>query len=332
MSETKKSIWDLPVKKPDIREEELVAWENAVEKVRDIALAQGFGKKKIGTLADIAEGTFNSWYSGSYGATTNNITVKVQRWLDSYAEQMRIDKRILKGPDYVATPTATKVMNALLFAQQASEFSVITLGAGMGKTTAVREFKRRHNHVFVATMRPQTATVHGMLTELCRVFDVGQNNPAKFDTAIGEKLRSIDSNCLLILDEAQNLKDVAIDQLRYFLDECGCGIALLGNEIVYRRWGGEGSAINDAQLSSRIGHRIKQLKPGRDDITMMLDAWDVKDPEIRKLLATIANQQGALRSMVKTLQLASMLAIGEGKDISTGHIEQAWLNRAPEAA
>lgn len=328
MAKTKQSNWELPTAQPSIRGEELAAWIDTTQKVAELATAMGFSKARISREADIGEGTFSQWYGGTYNvATIHTMTVKMKRWLASHAEAMKVDKRILTGPDYIATPTSKKVMMALRFAHQASEFSIITLAAGMGKTVTCKHYQKLTPHVYRATMRPQTSTLHSMMVELCRVLDVAQNNPAKLDTAIGEKLKAKEAKCLLMIDEAQNLHDRAVDQLRYFLDEYNCGIALLGNEEVYKRFAGKTDGPSYGQINRRVGYRIRQMKPTRDDITAVLDAWKIKDDENRKLLAAIGMRDGALGQITKTIQLASMSAIGAGEEMNAGHIKDAWSIR-----
>lgn len=332
MNDKSRSIWALPEQSPPVREDELVAWRKAVEEVREIALAHSMTKVQVSAAADIPEGTFGGWYSGKYGRTTHNITERVQRWLNSRNEALELDGRILKGPGYIATPTAMRIMSGLKFAHQASEFAVMTLAAGLGKTMTCRHYQKHTPNVYMATMRPQTATVHGMLTEMCRVFDVAQNNPAKLDTAIGEKLRQKQARCCLIVDEAQNLQDRAVDQLRYLLDEYQLGIVLIGNEEVYKRFAGSADGPSFGQINRRVGYRIKQMAPHRGDITAVLDGWEVKDADCRKLLAAIGMKAGALGQITKTLQLASMMAVHANEKLTVEHIQEAWTNRAVEDA
>lgn len=331
MNNITKSNWDLPDTQPDIRTEEVHRWRAAVDAIRQLALANNWSKKQVADQADISTGVFSDWYSGKYGPTTHKFTERVELFLKNHEENLKFPE-IMTGPDYIETPTSKQVMNALRFAHRASEFSVITLAAGMGKTVTCREYQRRIQHVYRATMRPQTATLHSMMVELCRVLDVAQNNPAKLDTAIGEKLKQKQANVLLIVDEAQNLHDRAVDQLRYFLDEYQCGIALLGNEEVYSRFAGRTDGPSFGQINRRVGFRIKKLRPERGDITAILDGWKIKDPDCRKILAAIGEKSGALGQITKTIQLASMSAFGEGIPMNVSHIEEAWQIRSVEGA
>lgn len=329
MTTQETSIWVTPDSQPDIRQEELELWKDAVDQVINIAYGPNYTRSQVAKMADIKASTFTSWYLGNYGKTTHNVTQKVLKWIEAHRQNIAMDAKMVEGPEYIPTKSSQTLFDGLMYAQQAPAMIVATLGAGMGKTTTIRQFVKVRNHAFTATMRPQTRTVHGMMVELARVLGVTQNNPAKLDSAIGEKLKRNGRNTVLIIDEAQNLEDLAVDQLRYFLDVYECGIALVGNEETYKRWGG----VNKSdQLTRRIGMRIKHLQPHRDDITAIINGWKIEDPDSRKLLNAIGQKGGALGQMTETIKLASMLAIGEGTEMAAKHIRQAWTNRSPEVS
>ena len=329
MTTAEKSIWVFPDQEPDIREEELLIWRDTIEQVINIASGPNYSRTEVAKMADIKGGTFSSWFAGKYGKTTHNVTQKVLVWLNTHYDNMQMDAGIIEGPEFISTPSSTKLFDGLMYAQQAPAMIVATMGAGMGKTTTCRHFIKVRPHAYMGTMRPQTRSVHGLMIELARLLGVTQNNPAKLDTAIGEKLKRNGRNTLLILDEAQNLEDMAVDQLRYFLDAYQCGIALIGNEETYKRFAG----LNQSpQLSRRVGMRIKRLQPTREDITAILNGWKIEDPECRKLLAAIGTKGGALGQITETIKLASMLAAGENKKMEAQHIKSAWTNRSPEVA
>jgi DNA transposition AAA+ family ATPase len=179
-------------------------------------------------------------------------------------------------------------------------------------------------------MRPTTSTVHGMLLEFAQALEVDERNPARLDRALGTKLKRNGRNTLLIVDEAQHLNDNAVNQLRYFLDKYGVGVALLGNEELYGRFGGAKPTVAYAQINRRIGKRVRRLQPLAADITAILDAWSVQGDDVRKFLRAVGQKPGALSQITKTLQLAGMYAAGEARSVTLDDVKTAWLNRAGE--
>ena len=130
-----------------------------------------------------------------------------------------------------------------------------------------------------------------------------------------------------MVDEAQNLTDEAVNQLRYFLDEYGTGIALMGNEELYSRFGNSAPKPAYAQLASRIGVRIRQLQPTPGDVDMLVDGWGVEDRKVRPLAVALGRRPGALRQISETFKLAAVYAAGANRSITAEDFELAIENR-----
>lgn len=307
----------------------LARWRALTADVRLVAERDSLSKSEVARRADVPIGTFSPWYDGTYPGSIHRINERVEKWLRSL-EDRRTVKAVQSGPGFVETRTARAVIEALVYAQAAPEMVVITLGAGMGKTMTAQYFASTRAHVVVVTMRPTTAGVRQMLSELAIALNVYERAPSRMDRAIGERLRRNGRQTLLIIDEAQNLVDSAVNQLRYFLDEYQCGIALLGNEELYGRFGGDQPSAAYAQLHRRIGMRLRRLHPLQADIDAVVAAWDLQDPDAAKLARAIGRKPGALSQVSKTLTLAGMIAAGEQKELSAEHVRQAWINRGGE--
>ena len=108
-------------------------------------------------------------------------------------------------------------------------------------------------------------------------------------------------------------------------------MAFLGNETVYSRLTGGQRQAHFAQLFSRVGCRLRLVKPQKEDVGELLDAWNVQG-RARDLCGKIAGQPGALRGLTKTLRLASMMAAGEGASaLDVEIIKAAWLDLGGDA-
>lgn len=323
--------WDLPKAEPGISGPDLNAWREATRRLRDLANEGGLSRGEVARRSDVPIGTLTPWYDGTYTGAYATQTARVTRWLDAVAEQARAAFAMPSVPEYFETPTAREVVETLVYAQMMPEMVPITLGAGMGKTSTVRHYVATRPSAYLVTMRPTTSGKHAMLQEIALALDVVERNPARLDRAIGQKLKRNGRHTLLIVDEAQNLADDSVNQLRYFLDEYGCGIALLGNEEVHARWGSASPRQGQAQIHRRMGKRVHRLSPVAGDIDAQLDAWAIRDMEVRRLCHVIGRKPGALGQIDKTLRLAAMLARGSDVAAITGdHLRSAWLNRGGE--
>jgi DNA transposition AAA+ family ATPase len=309
---------------------DLDAWRKARDAVVAECLALDLTRTKAAKRFDMPAPTFSMWLDGNYGGNWPQQTARIEKGLQQIRDQREQATTAIKAPGFIMTPTAREVADTLTYAQTAPEMVIITLGAGMGKTIAARHFAHTRANAFCVTMRPRTSSMHSMLAEIAVALGVLERNPAWLDRSIGEKLKRNGRQTLLMVDEAQNLGDQAINQLRYFLDEYECGIALLGNQEIFARFGKSDTREGFGQIHRRIGKRLHRLHPQAADIEAIIDAWRIIDPEQRKLLAVIGKKAGALGQIDKTLKLANIIASGANEALSADHIRSAWSNRAAE--
>jgi DNA transposition AAA+ family ATPase len=328
------SGWERPVRAPELGTGRIQAdidkWWVLIDRVAEIALANGWTKADVGRRAGMASGTFSQWFSGKYAGRYDQQNDIISRWLEAAEEQSGVAAAMPMAPGFLKLKTTIDIISTLRWAQMAPDLVAITLAAGNGKTFACRHYAAVTPHVFMATISPNNKTVHGMLVELCAALNIDEHNPAKFTRAIGRRLERLGSGTLLIIDEAQHLIDESVNQLRYFLDVNSCGIALVGNEEVYDRFTKKTDGPSYAQLKSRIGRRLKLDKPKIEDIQAYIAAWGIADPECVKYLVGVAAKGGALRQIEKTLKQAIMYSIGDGVDVTIQHIRAAWKNRDVE--
>jgi DNA transposition AAA+ family ATPase len=199
---------------------------------------------------------------------------------------------------------------------------VITGGAGVSKTSAFEHYKATRPNVWILTAEPSTASPYAMLEYLREVLGIPETKPHLTSRAITTKL--MNSQGLIIIDEAQHLAIKCIEQLRSIYDRANIGIVFAGNLDVWSRIDGGGRKAEFAQLFSRVGMRVTVNKPSNKDIEVMLDALNIIADEQRKMLTFIAKEPGALRVMMKTLRVARMLAIGADEELAKEHISSAW--------
>lgn len=325
--------WDRPTPTADFKAkhpaEELSIWETLADRVIDVATVNGWTKAEVTRRSGMKDGTFSQWFSGSYTGRLEPYNRIMSQWLEALDEALDLAGTIPLSPRFVKLRASGEVIDTLAWAQMTADMVMITFNAGMGKTATCRHYRDTRPHVFHATVSPHTKTVHGMLNELAAELEVKEHNPARLTRAIGNRLQRIGGGTLLIVDEAQNLVDDAINQLRHFVDIFQCGVALVGNEEVYSRFGGQ-NGKSYAQLKSRIGKRLKLAKPYTEDLQAYIAAWNITDPDTIKFLIGVGLKGGAFRSIEKTVKLASMLAYGAQEQLALKHVQAAWRNRDVE--
>lgn len=299
-----------------------------IEDIRSRAQAvidrEGGTVRDYATESGISYSTLHAWLGGKYAGDNSRVAEQVVVWLESRDTKKRASMIVPRDPGFIQTPTAEALTTAMMYAQVMPEIAVIAGGAGIGKTTAARQFQAKNPNVWMTTIEPCSKSTYPMLSAIADEMNLTEKVQTKLSRAIGDKIRN--TGGLIIIDEAQHLDTMAVDQLRVLHDKYQIGIVLMGNELVYSKLEGEGRKAGFAQLFSRIGHRVTQTRSRGQDICMLLAAWGVTEKAELQFLKAIGKKPGALRVLGKVLKLATMLATGSGEDRSIDHIKAAWSN------
>lgn len=298
--------------------------EAQIEQIRsDIKLAvQSYASQAAAARdAGIAESTFAAFLSGTYAGDNSKVALKAKSWLSSRVERAKTAATIPVAPSFQITPTAERIIPALQWAQVAPDFVPLIGAPGLGKTRTLEHYRDNNPNVFLVTMEPGWSSASAMLAAICAGMGVEERSATKLSTAIRTKVRGLQA--LIIVDEAQFLSTLALDQLRIIHDTAKVGVALCGNRQIHSKLYGKGDEAN-AQLFSRAGMKFRQSQPIAGDICTMVAAWGVTDSAEVEYLKKIARKPGALRNLDKVMKLASMLAGGAGQPRALEHVRAAW--------
>lgn len=284
-----------------------------------------YTQSRIAKEVGISSTTLSQWLSGSYAGDNQAIEAKVQRWLDQVHQDRATAAAMPRAPDFIPTPSTARILAALRYAQVAGDIAVIYGGAGMSKTTSIRQYAGTAPNVWQATMTPASASVVTALEEIAEAVSASigaGGGAARLHRAICRRV--MDTAGLLVIDEAQHLSVAALDQVRSIHDATGVGVALVGNEAVYARMTGGNRAAYLDRLFSRIGKKVRLIRPSVEDVTALISAWGVGDAQCRATLLDIAGRPGALRGLTKVLRLAAMQAAAESRPICCTDVKTAW--------
>lgn len=284
---------------------------------------RNYNQARIAREVGISATTLSQWLSGTYAGDNAAVEAKIARWFDKLQATRGTAGVMPATPDYIETPSTLRILAALRYAQVAGDIAVIYGGAGMSKSTSIRQFARLAPNVWHATMTPASAGVVTSLEEIAEAVAVSGavGGAARLHRAICRRIA--DTGGLLVIDEAQHLSVAALDQIRSIHDATGIGIALVGNEAVYARMTGGNRAAYLDRLFSRIGKKVRLIRPTSEDVKALADSWGV-DRDCRHVLLDIASKPGALRGVSKTLRLAAMHAAAESRAICCTDVKTAW--------
>lgn len=260
--------------------------------------------------------------NGVYGGDNAAIEAKLLRWAETTQAAREQAAAMPAAPGYIETHTSGRVIAALRYAQVAGDIAVVYGGAGLGKSEGIKRYTVIAPNVWHATMTRASANVVTALEVIVEALGLHTAGGAnKLHTAICKRVAN--TGGLLVIDEAQHLTEAALDQIRGIHDATGIGIALVGNAQVHARMTGNRAAYLD-RLFSRIGKKVRLVKATQEDVTALLDSWNISETKTRTLLAEIASKPGALRGMTKVLRLASMYAAAGKRVLGLEDVRAAW--------
>lgn len=259
--------------------------------------------KEIG----VSGSTVNQLLNGNYKADPTAMLQKLANWLT--ARDQRADAP--RDPGFVMTETAKQIMADMGYALTTQSIVIIHGISGVGKTTALREFQRNNNNVWVITTSPSRATMTECLYELA--MELGMENAPRLRGPLARALRRRLRNTkgLIVVDEADHVDRPTLEELRILAEEVEVGLVLVGNSRVYTQLTGGPRSEDFARLFSRIAMKRALNKAKKADVLAFASAWNITGAAELDLLLRISERPGALRLVSKNLKLAVMYSGGE---------------------
>ncbi len=310
----------------------IIETQETAEEVRQRLAAlkaeTGYSWKQLGQKSGVAEQTLGMFCNGKYAGDNLRVAADVRRFLDGRATLALRQTEVLKAPEFLELPTSMEIMSALEWAHL-GEIVAISCASGTSKTSTAEEYRRRYPNVWLATMSPSSSGVQPMLTA---VLDAMGDAEAKGSPQqLSRRVMKVAANSggLFIVDEAQELSEKAIDEVRSWYDKTGVGVALMGDERVIGRLGGH-KRTELARLQSRISYKVVKARPTLADAEILIEAWGVTEPAAVRFLRGLVTKPGGLRGIAKTIKLAALMARGEDRALVLSDLQLAWAQRNTE--
>lgn len=302
-------------------------WSIATDEIRKVAAENGWSKSEVARRADIAIGTFSSWYDGTYKGRFDTTTQRVENFIEQLRDVSAAGTQLPKSPGFLQTRVARELMTAFTYAQMLPTIAVITCASGLGKSMAAQAYRGSRPHVIHVQLSPDEASPYVLKREIAEEMGIDCRDGNKLKRVITDALRRDGYHALLIVDEAQNLTEEGVNVLRHFRDKAQCGLVLLGNEEGRTPYAARDPRHASPQVARRIGHRLSIMKPYAEDIDQIINAWSLSDPDVRALAVKIAGMPGAFGTLSETIMAAGMIAAGHDRSITTADLRAAWENR-----
>jgi len=294
---------------------------DTLERFRSELNRLGFTQSEAARQIGISSSTLTQLLNGSYGADPKAKIADIEKWLNKVSNSLA---GLPKGPEWVQTQSATRIINILNYAQDSAGMTLIYGGSGVGKTTACKAYQRQYPNVWIATMSTAKNSVSAALEELALSVGMSEipTRASRIERETTNRLKNTQG--LVIIDEAQNLDFKALEALRSVYDMSGIGFTFVGNESIYTRMNSGKQAPYLTLLRGRISKREHLPKVTREDIEVVAKDFGMRDKAALKYLCQIGLKPGCLRMVVNVMRMAIMFADGQTPDLS--HIEAASKN------
>jgi len=233
-------------------------------KITQAALSRALG---------ISTASVNLYLRGEYQADVTNIEKKIASYLSIAAEKK--EAKIYK-PQFIQTFIASRILDAARFAHMEQEIALVIGDAGLGKTTAIKQYAQEHPGVILIEADPGFGA-SSVLEEI--LLKLGGETGRHIHPMMLEVISKLkDTGRMIMIDEAENLPYRALEVLRRIYDKTGVGLLLCGMPRLLSNLRGKRGEF--AQLYSRVGrvtniNNIRAEMPDavQADTEMMVNAY-----------------------------------------------------------
>lgn len=291
----------------------------------------GLSQAKAAPLMGLSQAVLSAYRNSKYdkgdiGAVEKKLEEFLQLKDEKQESEQKAEAFLGRASDsYIRTSISEGAYKSIRYCQLEKGIVVIDGDAGIGKTKAAAKFFRDNpNTTVYVKASPSTSSTRSLLKMVAKTLSLPDNlRTEDLSAGIQEKLRQTDK--VLIIDEAQNLKFLALEEIRGWVDEDimtgkpGIGIVLIGNVEVYNKMLGRQEAIFAQQFNrTRLHSRYRTQDITREDVELFFPALKEKGMQQElDYLYGISHSKWGIRGMVNVFNNAA-----NNEDISSSGLER----------
>lgn len=239
----------------------------------------------IASATGLSRAAITMFIRKDYPNPEMSIVPRVIEFLKRHEEKLKenadIDFELSKGANLVKTAAMARTMHVLNFCKENCELGVVYGPAGVGKTTAIREFLNinRNDRTYFINITP-FITGKSVIIEILETLGINTHHSANSLSKTFKLLvRHIKKNpSFLIFDEADLLNTTGLKTLKALYDECNynlkpgergtLGMVLCGMSQLFENMTKGGTYQNNdlAQLYGRVIMAACLPKPSREEV------------------------------------------------------------------
>lgn len=274
---------------------------------------------RLASITGVSSATLSRLFRGIYANEGIAQIEKLRKARETYHESS-------ENPDFIETSLSKRMFAIFDKTRALRNVAIIWGPMGIGKTECGREYQRRNNHGRTQWVTfPPAATFAYFVSHLARACGISTSSQSAFQQrnkieavlAAGQRLLIVDEMHQAFLTTRTDTAVKCCEFLRHTAENAGCGMVLIGTELleesVFR--GPHKEALR--QLVDRGTVQVPlPAKATKDDYRKFLAAYGLdlptdSDPEAQAILADIVKHSG-LRKL--TLHLRDGAAYANKRD------------------
>jgi len=266
-------------------------------------------------------------FKGDYAAKLDGIVESVESY-----QRIAMERQGIKAATFVETPTVKKIWQLLDAVVAYSSIGFLYGASQIGKTWALEEYARRHNHGSTKYVRLASSSGVQLLMKLF-AEECGFSPRGAFDALRKRVFKALDSNVLVIVDELhlafftyhKTARLAVLELLREMHDRCRCPMILCGSKVADDEIERGPQKDYLEQLRRRGVFRvILPDYPSKSDVRAIARSFglDTPDGPAAELVTEVLRRSG-LKAFTSYLQAATKLASNRKAALAWGHFIEA---------
>ncbi|ANX76108.1 ATPase [Neisseria meningitidis] len=287
------------------------------QKLAEFKAKSGMNQTQLARGIGTSPASISMYLNGTYaekGGNYETIEPKIEAFLEMQDSKAQREELVL---GFVSTKTTRRIAEVMRDAHEAGEIAVIYGQAGLGKTQAVKNYCEKHGAILIEANPSFTALVlMKKLAASVKLTTSGTLNDLFEETAY----RLGGSERLIVVDEAENLPQRALEIVRRLHDETGCGLVLSGMpRLVANLRGKHGELV---QLYSRVSVALNLGESLPDEELFEIAKAALPDADKETLLELVKHSNGNMRRMSKLMRGAVRTANKNGIKMQAGIVKK----------
>lgn len=261
-----------------------------IEQLNNFMEATGFSQTRVAKACGISSATLSYYIKGTYNGNVDAVNAKI---IDFLTIEKSRENLLIKNEEICQTSAYRTIFKFCDLVITHKVVGMLTADAGIGKTTALKEFAKQHSAVIMIEA-DHGYTARALFDELCSILGLDDRGSLHQKLVkVVEKLNG--SGRMIIIDEAEHLPYRALELIRRVHDKAGIALALCGMPRLEKNI--QGDRAHYAQLNSRISAPCRAPHLTDSDTALYLDSrFNAYEPGAVKDAARICKRNFRLLS------------------------------------